>query len=102
MPETIGLGLLNRRVAWWAVFSFCGVVVISTSTPAQSDSRSRLSIATGAGDKSSIAEVKSDEDQRRLFAVSIVNSLALEARSYADLALRARVLARAAVPLASR
>ncbi len=43
-----------------------------------------------------VSEAASEEIQRRAFATSLVNSLAEEARSYGDLALRSRVLARAA------
>jgi hypothetical protein len=50
----------------------------------------------GEGEKSSFPEANSAEAQRRAFAVSLVISLATDARSYADLALRPRVLARAA------
>lgn len=45
---------------------------------------------------SKASEADSREAQRRTFAVSLVTSLAGEARSYHDLALRPRVLARAA------
>jgi hypothetical protein len=45
---------------------------------------------------SKVSEVNSSEVQRRAFAVTLVTSLADEARSYDDMALRARVLARAA------
>ncbi len=43
-----------------------------------------------------IVEIEALETQRRTFATSIIMSLADEARSYKDLALRARVLARSA------
>lgn len=43
-----------------------------------------------------VVETEASEAQRRTFAVSIIISLADEARSYKDLALRARVLARSA------
>ena len=42
------------------------------------------------------SETDSLESQRRVFAISLITSLADEARNYRDLALRARVLARAA------
>lgn len=45
---------------------------------------------------SKIRETDSLEAERRTFAISVVNSLANEARSYDDVALRARVLTRAA------
>ena len=43
-----------------------------------------------------IVEIEALEAQRRTFATSIIMSLADEARSYKDLELRARVLARSA------
>ena len=46
--------------------------------------------------KATLADENAAEGQRRAFATSMVISLATEARSYKDLALRSRVLARAA------
>jgi len=50
---------------------------------------------SGEGEKSNYPDANSVEAQRRAFAVSLIISLANEARSYDDLALRPRVLARA-------
>ena len=47
-------------------------------------------------EKSKLTDSDSEESQRRVFAISLITSLADEARSYHNLGLRPRVLARAA------
>ena len=47
-------------------------------------------------EKPKLTDSESEESQRRVFAISLITSLADEARSYHDLGLRSRVLARAA------
>ena len=69
--------------------------VLSISVLSQSDSRKPVP-GKAENEKSNPAGANSAEAQRRVFAISLVISLANDARSYPDLALRARVLARAA------
>jgi len=68
---------------------------LSLSVLAQSASPNRVPVKV-ENDARNLADANSPEAQRRAFAVSLVISLATDARSYADLALRPRVLARAA------
>jgi len=67
----------------------------SAQTSAKRKSQTRSEARTGDS-KAKTSESDLLEAQRRTFAISLVLSLADEARSYRDLALRARVLARAA------
>ena len=64
------------------------LVALSFSTVAQT--------VTEKKNQTKISDAQSLESQRRTFAISLVTSLAEEARSYHDRALRSRVLARAA------
>lgn len=76
--------LLTRRSLWWTTCSLAGLLLLPYSTLAQSLTYSR-----------DVADRNTDA-QRRIFATSMVISLATEARGYKDLELRSRVLARAA------
>lgn len=89
------VGLVNRKSLCRTIGSLSCLLVLSLSVLSQSDSRDRVSVKA-ASDKSKPAEANSAEAQRRAFAVSLVLSLATDARSYTDVALRPRVLARAA------
>src|SRR5258706_3452701 len=93
-PST--LGLVKSRFPSRTIILLSCLFVLSLSALAQSESRSRIPMKAGEGEKSNLPEANSAEAQRRAFAVSLVISLATDARSYADLALRPRVLARAA------
>src|SRR5919205_933857 len=73
---------------------FC-TLVLSLSAPSQTKTPNRVTAERPEVRRSDISG-NSTEAQRRLFAVSMVISLATEARSFKDLTLRSRVLARAA------
>lgn len=94
---TLGtVGLVKGKSLWRTIISLSCLLVLSLSALAQSESRNRVSARAGENDKSRFTEANLAEAQRRAFAVSLVISLATDARSYNDLALRPRVLARAA------
>jgi hypothetical protein len=71
------------------------LLVVSFSILSQTQTQNRV-VAERAKDKNTSVDGAATEAQRRTFATSIVISLATEARSYKDLELRSRVLARAA------
>jgi len=73
-----------------------GVLVVPVSSLAQVAAEKKLQPQVSEKETSEVSEAKSLHAQRRTFAVSLVTSLADEARAYRDLALRPRVLARAA------
>src|SRR5215212_9819168 len=87
--------LLKRKSLRRTISSVACLLLLSWSTLSQSETQNRV-VAERAKDKSSSVDANAAETQRRAFAASIVISLATEARSYKDLALRPRVLARAA------
>jgi len=89
------VGLVNRKFLCWTISSLSCLFILSVPVLPQSESRNRPPVEIG-NYKSNLAEVNSAEAQRRIFAASLVMSLATDARSYKDLALRPRVLARAA------
>jgi hypothetical protein len=66
------------------------------STLAQTTTEKKLQTRVNEKEAGKINETLSLESQRRAFAISLVTSLADEARNYDDRALRPRVLARAA------
>src|SRR5512144_2217294 len=72
----------------------------SPSTPAEArpeaQSPRRASATTNKKDDEKIIDVEAMEAQRRAFAVSLIMSLADEARSYKSLALQSRITAHAA------
>jgi hypothetical protein len=71
------------------------LLVLSLSALSQTDSQHRV-VAERTRDKTTTVDANAAEAQRRSFAASTIISLATEARSYKDLELRSRVLARAA------
>lgn len=71
------------------------LLVLSFSSLSQTKTQKRVAAEVSEERKTEIA-ANATEAQRRTFAASMVISLATEARSYKDLALRSRVLARAA------
>lgn len=78
------------------VISLVGcLLVLSFPTLSQTGSQNRV-VAERAKEKSAPVDANAAEAQRRIFATSMVISLSTEARSYNDLALRPRILARAA------
>lgn len=84
---------LNRRVRTIGLVS-C-LLVQSVSSLSQTKTQNRVA-AEASDKKKTEIDANATEAQRRTFAASMVISLATEARSYKDLALRSRVLARAA------
>jgi hypothetical protein len=89
-------GLVKGKCPWRTILSLSCLFAVSLSALAQSESGSRIPVKAGEGEKSNFPDANSAEGQRRAFAVSLVISLAADARSYHDLELRPRVLARAA------
>ncbi len=87
--------LVSRKSHCRTICSVSWVLVLSVSVLSQSMSRDRVP-AKVENDPSNLTDANSPEAQRRAFAVSLVISLATDARSYPNLALRPRVLARAA------
>jgi len=71
--------MTNQPPAPWSVFVLSLLLIVNSSTPAQRASKK-----------------PPPDDQLPTFATSLVISLATEARSFTDLALRPRVMARAA------
>ena len=81
---------------WWRTIGLGAcLLVLSCSSLSQTKTQNRVSKEPANERKTSI-EANATEAQRRLYAISIVISLATEARGYKDLALKPRVLARAA------
>jgi len=70
--------------------------VLPLSTLAQTIAEKKLHAKASEKETSKVSEADPVEGERRAFAISLVISIANEARSYSDLALRPRVLARSA------
>jgi hypothetical protein len=85
----------SKSVAFILISLVC-LSVPPVSTPAQTPAEKKLQAKSSEKETSKVSEADSLDAERRAFAVSLVTSLAEEARSYHDLALRPRVLARAA------
>ncbi len=85
----------GKSVAFILISLVC-LSVPPVSTPAQTPAEKKLQAKSSEKETSKVSEADSLDAERRAFAVSLVTSLAEEARSYQDLALRPRVLARAA------
>lgn len=69
---------------------------LSPSTLAQDSGGQSLQAKANAKERNNTRALDAVEDERRAFAISLVISVADEARSFSDLALRSRVLARCA------
>jgi len=92
-------GSLNFHQSKSVAFILISLVCLSVppvSTPAQTPAEKKVQAKSREKETSKVSEADSLDAERRAFAVSLVTSLAEEARSYQDLALRPRVLARAA------
>src|SRR5438552_1288264 len=89
------VGPVNSKTLCRTISSLSCIFVLSLTVLSQSESRDRLPVKVES-DKINLSGAESAEAQRRAFAVSLVISLATDARSYTDVALRPRVLARAA------
>jgi hypothetical protein len=87
-----------RTLSRIATLSWMIILVFVLTIPAlaQNQSQNRMPVKAAENGRSDLTDENSVEAQRRAFAVSLVTTLATDARSYADLALRSRVLARAA------
>src|SRR4051794_16483476 len=88
-------GPLTRKSLWRTVSSAAFLLILSCSTLSQTETQNSI-VAERAKDKALPITANAAEAQRRIFATSTLISLATEARSYKDLQLRSRVLARAA------
>jgi len=87
--------LFKQRSLWRTTSSVGCLLVLSLSALSQTETQNRV-VAERAKDRRITLDANAAEAQRRSFATSTVISLATEARSYKDLELRSRVLARAA------
>jgi hypothetical protein len=92
---------VNRCVSTSKFFLLVAIVLLwhfasSLSALAQSPASEQIEARSRAGKPTKVNEEAAQEAQLRAFAVSLIISLGTEARSYNDLALRPRVLARAA------
>jgi len=83
------------KVSLSAVISVSCLLAFPFSALAQSRAANQIEARAGERQPSKLSE-DAEEVQRRVFAVSLIISLGNEARGYYDLALRPRVLARAA------
>jgi hypothetical protein len=86
----------RARVLEFTSISLLTLIVLLPSTLAQNPTDKTLQAKAIEGERSNISGSRPLEDERRAFAISLVISLADEARSYSDLALRPRILARSA------
>lgn len=84
----------DNHQLWRIIIAFLILSLLSPPALAQSKQQRRVQVETG--EKVLTADANPEAAQRRDFAVSMVISLAKEASSFDDLALRPRVLARAA------
>jgi hypothetical protein len=84
-----------RLISFLVLFCwlFAQPLFVATSQTTQSPAQVRQPVVASPKKQD---ETEAIEDQRHTFAVAIIMSLAADARSYKDLALRARVLARCA------
>jgi hypothetical protein len=89
---TVGKG----KYVEFIVISLLCLLLLPVPTLAQTAAQKKLQPKASEKEISKGSEADSLEAQRRTFAISLVTSLADEARSYHDLALRPLVLARAA------
>lgn len=71
-------------------------LVLSSPTLSQNPAGKTLQAKANGEERSNISRPDLTEDERRAFAISLVISLADDARSYPDLALRPRVIGRSA------
>jgi hypothetical protein len=84
------------KVLELTVISLLCLLVLPPPTLAQNPTDKTLQAKANERARGSISAADPLEDERRAFAISLVISVADEARSYSDLALRPRVLARSA------
>jgi hypothetical protein len=87
--------LFKRKSLWLTISSVGCLLILSLSALSQTETQNRV-VAERAKDTNTTVDANAAEAQRRIFATSTVISLATDARSYKDLELRSRVLARAA------
>jgi hypothetical protein len=86
----------NHHTAMLNFLRMLPVFVLPLAASAQIDNQKKTQLTLAKIEVRSNSETDAAEAQRRAFAFSLVTSLADEARAYRDLALRPRVLARAA------
>jgi len=87
--------LFERKSLWRTISSVACLFILSCSTLSQTEIQKRV-VAERVKENNPTVDANAAEAQRRSFATSTVISLATDARSYKDLELRSRVLARAA------
>ena len=92
--QTVMIG--KGTVVAFSLMSLLCSFVFSVSTSAQNPLGKILQAKANETDRTNTSGPDALEDERRAFAISLVVSVADEARSYSDLALRPRVLARSA------
>jgi hypothetical protein len=88
-------GSVGRKVCVLMVISLSCLLALPVPSPAQSNATNRLSAKPFEKETRQVGVIDA-ADERRALAVSLIISLGSDARSYVDLALRPRVLARAA------
>lgn len=84
------------KVSLWAGISLSCLLAFPCSASAQRSTANQIETRAGERQPSKQNEDDAQEVQRRAFGISLLISLGNEARGYYDLALRPRVLARAA------
>jgi len=87
--------LFERKSLWRTISSVACLFILSCSTLSQTEIQKRV-VTERVKENNPTVDANAAEAQRRSFATSTVISLATDARSYKDLELRSRVLARAA------
>ena len=88
--------IAKTSLSKWSILAISFLLVVPIQTVGQTDKRKAIPQAPVKKQKSKTPETELTDAQLPAFAVSLVISLASEARSYSDVALRPRVLARAA------
>jgi len=88
--------IVKGKCLEWILISLSCLLLLPPPTLAQGCVVKAIQAKAGDKQTSQVSEAEALEAQRRTFAISLVISLASEARGYSDLVLRSRVLARAA------
>lgn len=86
----------HRHTLYSALVAHLCLCALAVSVWGQTEANKKVQTKIAEENSNNIPDISSPEFQRRAFAISLVTSLAEEARSFQDRALRPRVLARAA------
>src|SRR6185369_7604270 len=97
MRKFIGTSTVGPSRPWWVVFLLAWSLTMQLAVFGQGESKNRSRV--GGNEITGANEADAADTASRAFGVSLVISLATEARNYSDMADRARVLARAAYVL---